>query len=773
MSDDGTSRAVLVLGVGAWGNRVLGHLDAARSGSDSPLLALSLDHAHRPHPDDSQWERFPLGLRRRFDEQPHVWLPSEVLARAPLPPGAPGDRAHARLLLVTAQRQLRGFLSLHVHRFASRMQERGIDALEVLICSSLSGTMGSGALLDLAYLIREQLPPECDGSVGALLAVPDDKAYLAEEQESWQARTYAALLELNHFSRSHALFSLHDHTGKERLAAGSAPFDWTFLLFPGADPEAPRSTAADAASWIKARGTGGRFLSRLGSPRPTDGTARPPPFDTLRAVRLYTPADSLPELTAILLARRAVVRWTRSCRIEDVDLEGQRLLKKLLSKVSRAMEHKASSAWLAEMNQRCEDLVHTVDEAVPLGGDVGQLVWREARVVERSMFSELDRGARVWGEAAVTVRARVQELRELLLEEARSLQARPADGYQLLASALTALRTLVSDREQLLQLRIQDASHSEAGSRLRAARAELRKQTHGSPGLLGRFRGASESRVFDAFSEWVRWVPRFATHENDRINAQIELDGLGELLTPVEDLLDEARQHGAALLTVLDHMQTQTTRAVLDGIGNDHVMFPGGLDNLLDSANHLCDELLARTPELDALPAEIASQESQRSEDIEESARRVLAWALPRCDTIRPHLWIDAVIHDAPLGSPSRAVLERAVDAWLEPSLDHHPGQSCDTLLAVGLPGPAVGGELDRWLTRQAADRGIEQVDTFALSSPSELLLFRLDLGFPLWRLGTRLQPLRTSYERLRFGDEPVTLHTRADVADWSDIERP
>ena len=771
MGDSDATRATLVLGVGDWGRRVLRQLDATAVERPAALATLVLDHAHRDDDDDAGWERFHFGLTRNFDERPHVWLPSEVLARAPITLGAPRDRAHARLLAVTSQRQLRGFLSLHVHRFASRMHERGIDAIEVLICASLSGITGSGSLLDLAYLVRELLPSQESCSVGALLAMPDEQAPDTEGSKSWQARTYASLIELHHFGRPHSLFSFHDHTGEERPAAGSLPFDWTFLLFGDAADGSPRQAAAEAAWWLAARGTGAPFLPMLSRPRLTTEPHATPLFDTLRTVRLRAPSIWMPELTAIQLARRAVVRWTRSAEDQELGIEGQRLLKDLLEKAHRMMDDRQPSAWSAELSQRCQAVVHKVDDRVARGGDVGSMVWREARLVERRVFSDLDRGARVWGEAADAVQAQFGELREALIEDADSMLARPVDGYQLFASVLAQLRSLLADRTRILKKRIADAAQADAGTRLRKARSELRRLTHVSPGLLGRIRKANDVRVFDAFGEWVRLVPRFALHERDRIVAQVELEALDELLPPLEEMLDDARQRGAALVMVLDQMQTEAANAVFDGPNEELALFPGGNDDPVEAATHLCEVILAHSPDLDTLPGDLVGSALLESDDVEARARQLLAWALPHCGPIRSHLEIDAVIAGAPAGSAVQASLDRAIGRWLAPAVESHPGTTCETRLAVGMPARALGGELERWLREWASSRGIDQLEAFALPGTADLLLCRLDLGFPLGRISGLLAPLRDAYEQLRFGDTPVTLHTRADVSDWADID--
>jgi len=560
--------------------------------------------------------------------------------------------------------------------------------------------------------------------------------------------------------------------GKERPAAGSIPFDWTFLLFPSPDQDSPRRSSAEAAAWLAARGSGEPFLDQLSEPRIPDGADPTPLFDTLRAVRVCAPSDWITELTAIQLARRAVTRWTRSTANDAIDPEGQLLLETLLRRVAQGLEGKPSSDWTAEVSERCEALVQVVDDALARGSDTGNLVWREARLVERRMFAELDRGARVWSEAAEEVHSRFDQLHGVLTEEANKLLARPQDGYQLLATALAELRALLADRARQLKLRIDDASHAEAGTRLRRARTELRKQTHSPPSLLGRLRKTGDMRVFDAFGEWVRWVPRFALHQRDQIGAQVELDALGELLPPLDELLDDARQRGAALVMVLNQMQAEAAAAVLDAPG-DFTVFPGGGGDPVEAASHLCDAMMARAPALDTLPGELAGPELLESDDVESSARRLLGWALPFCDAIRGHMEIDAVIAGAPQGSPGQATLDQALDEWLAPLLEQHQGRLGETQLVAGMPAHAIGGELDQLLRERAASHGFDVLHPFALPGETDLLLFRLDLGFPLWRIASVLDPLRRSYEQLRFGDRPATLHTRADVTEWAEIDRP
>ena len=770
-------RALLVLGLGDWGRGVLSRV---QQGQDRPIASerfttLQIDHASATVEDSTAWEHFYLGLPRSFDPSPHVWMPSHSLAETPFELGTLPDRARARLVLSTSQRQLRGFLSLPIHRLVSRLEPGEGSTLEVLLCASLSDVMGSGIFIDLAYILRELVAGEHSASVCALLAFPDARALAEVDPTLWQARSYAGLLELNHFSRHGVPFSLHDHLGKERQIDAGPPFDRAFLLFPEEGRWQPRDAEEEAAAWIDARSSGEPFLPVLCRPRPTTPKNQPCPscLDTLRGVRLKVPGTGMPQMTAIQLSRRALARWTRSGASIPLDAEGRRLLAGLRDKVSKQLVKKETTTWLADINQRCEALTRESESLLESSFDAGARAWRMVRRLERLIYADLDRGGKVWREARGQITGRFELLDELISEELDGMLARPSDGHLLLARCYDELQTQRNDRIRELTQRIEDIAQGEATARLRAARTELRQVTHSEPGLFGRLRGRTDVKLMASLAEWVRWMPRFAMQERERAVAQIEIEVLQEMLRTVERSLATARLWAEELGRSLDALEEELVEGIFGAADDGAIqVLPGGTADPRQAARHLCEELLGLFPEAAELPEEITDPAQIDEGDSEEGARRLGRWAMPLCASVSDRLTIDAVLMASAPGTNARDQLDQAVNRWLTPFLDHDPSERTDAHLLVVLPQHALDGQLTDWLTARASERGLAAPEFVGVAAPNEAVLYRVELDFPAWRLGHQLDSLRRSYEKIRFDEEPVSLHTRADVPEWASLKR-
>ncbi len=771
-------RALLVLGLGDWGRGVLSRV---QQGRDRPaacegFTTLQIDHASATVEDSTAWEQFYLGLPRSFDPTPHVWMPSHSLAETPFELGTLPDRARARLVLSTSQRQLRGFLSLPIHRLVSNLDPVEASSLEVLVCASLSDVMGSGVFIDLAYILRELVAGEHSASVCALLAFPDARALAEDDPTLWQARTYSGLVELNHFSGQGVPFSLHDHLGKERQLDSGPPFDRTFLLFPEEGRWQPSEAEEEAAAWIDARSSGIPFLAALDRPRAEELPEIPPGphrLDTFRGVRLKVPGTGMPQMTAIQLSRRALARWTRSGASIPMDAEGRRLVAGLRDKVARHLLKKESTNWLIDINQRCEALTRESEALLESSFDAGARAWRMVRRLERLVYADLDRGGKVWREARGQISARFELLDETIGEELNQMLARPTDGHLLLARCYDELQTMRNDRIRELTQRIEDMAGGEATGRLRAARTDLRQVTHSEPGLFGRLRGRADVKLMASLAEWVRWMPRFAMQERERACAQIEIEVLQEMLRPVERNLATARLWAEELGRSLDSLEQDLIEGVFEAPDDGAIqILPGGTTDPRQAARHLCEELLGLFPEAAELPMEITDPTQIEEGDSEEGARRLGRWAMPLCASVGDRLTIDAVLTAAPPGTNARQQLDDAVDRWLTPFLDHDSSEQTDAHLLVVLPQHALDSTLADWLSSRAAERGLAAPEFVGVAAPNEAVLYRVELDFPPWRLGHQLESLRRAYEKLRFDEEPVSLHTRADVPEWASLER-
>jgi hypothetical protein len=337
LTGTGPLQPALVVGLGQAGLRVLQRLRfemAERYGprNMTPVLRAlyidtdpdTLDDAGRDRPDDrlaglSADEVFPAKLNRaahylkpRFNGRTLTegWFDPQLLYKLPRTPTTMGVRLlgrlafldHYRLLMGKVQAELEAALAPDAVLLTEVRTglKRRTNRPRVYITGSLAGGTGGGMFLDLAYAARSRLKrmgydnPDIVG----LFVLPPADASLTPPQAL--GNTYAALTELNHYSRPDTLFTAHYDERQGFVKEKDAPFTRCYLL-PGAAtglmPQAgvgvspaPRRTPPTIANPAR-RGAGSGVGAKPGSRVVSVGLQRTPdPASSAATVRPYSEA---------------------------------------------------------------------------------------------------------------------------------------------------------------------------------------------------------------------------------------------------------------------------------------------------------------------------------------------------------------------------------------------------------------------------------------------------------------------------------------------------
>ncbi len=156
-----------------------------------------------------QFESVPVAnIVRYLDQHPEIEgrFGREVLLkmRDYVVDGAAGERPQGAITIVWNAPRLMQLLSNGLRRLAERTKDLqqvmdGNVVLRVYIVSSIAGGMGAGAVIDLAYIIREELQKLGtlgeSSSIHAMLMLPG--AFYGIEDQRKQANSYATLREIN------------------------------------------------------------------------------------------------------------------------------------------------------------------------------------------------------------------------------------------------------------------------------------------------------------------------------------------------------------------------------------------------------------------------------------------------------------------------------------------------------------------------------------------------------------------------------------------------
>lgn len=330
LTGDGPLQPALVIGLGHAGLRVVQRLRfelAERFGPAALTPALrtlfvdtdadTLDDAARERPRDrlaalapdevyaARLNRAGHYLKPRFNGRTLTegWFDAQLLYKLPRTPQTLGVRQfgrlafldHYRALMARVQAELDAAISADA--LAQTEERTGLkrrtNRPRVYIAGGLAGGTAGGMFLDIAYAVRSRLKrmgydrPEVIG----LFVLPPADATLSPPQAL--GNTYAALTELNHYSRPDTVFTAHYDERNGFVKEKDAPFARCYLLPGSASASAvgsvgvsppPRHTPAGIPNpGSRARGSGAVAAP---APRAPDLAALKPFAEAAERIRL-------------------------------------------------------------------------------------------------------------------------------------------------------------------------------------------------------------------------------------------------------------------------------------------------------------------------------------------------------------------------------------------------------------------------------------------------------------------------------------------------------
>ncbi len=166
------------------------------------------------------------------------WFPSQLKGTDSILAGAGQIRALGKLAFTlnyqtirtnfnNAKAQIVGHEKFMLDRWGVQL-DKGIN---IFIVCSLSGGTGSGMVLDMAYNLRDWIPTSDLPQSSAYLLLPGAFSGLGDRVV---ANAYAALMELNHYSRSNTRFeSQYSNSPSDRISSQSGqdvPFNFCYLV---------------------------------------------------------------------------------------------------------------------------------------------------------------------------------------------------------------------------------------------------------------------------------------------------------------------------------------------------------------------------------------------------------------------------------------------------------------------------------------------------------------------------------------------------------------
>uniref|UniRef100_B8HTJ0 Tubulin-like protein n=1 Tax=Cyanothece sp. (strain PCC 7425 / ATCC 29141) TaxID=395961 RepID=B8HTJ0_CYAP4 len=166
------------------------------------------------------------------------WFPPQLKGTDSILAGAGQIRALGKLAFTlnfqniktafnNAKAQIVGHEKFMLDRWNVQL-DKGVN---IFVVCSLSGGTGSGMLLDMAYNLRDWLPPSDLPQTSAYLVLPGAFSGLGDRVV---ANAYAALMELNHFSQGDTRFEAqYGSSSSDRISTQSGqdvPFNFCYLV---------------------------------------------------------------------------------------------------------------------------------------------------------------------------------------------------------------------------------------------------------------------------------------------------------------------------------------------------------------------------------------------------------------------------------------------------------------------------------------------------------------------------------------------------------------
>ncbi len=217
------------------------HLDTEQNAKVSESqVVLKQDISLRPV--EQVWTKVEdaKSLLNQLNSYPYLaeWFPAQLKGTDSILSGAGQIRALGRFAFAVNYQQIKSSFSNAKNRirgFEKKMLDKWKVQLDqginIFVVGSLSGGTGSGMLLDLAYNLRDWIPVSEMPQSSAYLVLPGAFSGLGDRVI---ANAYAALMELDHYSRPDTRFEAQYSTSpSDRISSQSSqdvPFNFCYLI---------------------------------------------------------------------------------------------------------------------------------------------------------------------------------------------------------------------------------------------------------------------------------------------------------------------------------------------------------------------------------------------------------------------------------------------------------------------------------------------------------------------------------------------------------------
>lgn len=216
------------------------HIDTEQNAKVSePQTVLKQDISLKPV--EQVWAKVEnaKALLNSISSYPYLeeWFPSELRGTDSILAGAGQIRALGRFAFSLNYPAIKSAFENAKNRIIGHekfMLDQGVQldkGINCFIVCSLSGGTGSGMVLDLAYNLRDWLPASLLPQTSAYLVLPGAFSGLGDRVI---ANAYAALMELNHYSKANTRFECqYSSSASERITSQSGqdvPFNFCYLV---------------------------------------------------------------------------------------------------------------------------------------------------------------------------------------------------------------------------------------------------------------------------------------------------------------------------------------------------------------------------------------------------------------------------------------------------------------------------------------------------------------------------------------------------------------
>ncbi len=217
------------------------HIDTEQNAKVSePQIALKQDISLRPT--EQVWAKVSdaKSILNQLDSYEYIadWFPPQLTGTDSILAGAGQIRALGKLAFSLNYSNIKK--SFHdarqrvIGHNKAMLDQHNISldsGINIFVVCSLSGGTGSGIFLDLAYNLRDWVPSSEEPSSSAFLVLPGAFSGLGDRVV---ANAYAALMELNYYSRSNTQFDCQYSTSlSDRIstqAGKDTPFNFCYLV---------------------------------------------------------------------------------------------------------------------------------------------------------------------------------------------------------------------------------------------------------------------------------------------------------------------------------------------------------------------------------------------------------------------------------------------------------------------------------------------------------------------------------------------------------------